>query len=541
MIRGTPDTEATEGVRSGGLDEMRFRHLWVGLVIGSMLLLVFAYGSTATTNTQIVTGDPVGWTQLFPASSPSARFSFAMAYDVADGYIVIFGGNGGDAETWTFKGGQWTHLFPSTSPSARDENEYGMVYDAADGYVVLFGGIDQTCLGDTWKFNGGNWAPLSPAQSPSARVNAGIAYHAADGRVVLFAGSPCGGLLDDTWEFLGGSWTQVFPAVSPSTRSVAGAMTYDANLGAAVIFGGGASTGFLDGTWKFQSGSWTDLAFSPQPAARFLADLAFDPADGYDMLFGGATASLQAFGDTWSLITVTPAQAPVAGVSVTSPANGATLFTDFDLALSATPSSGKIVHGGTIVPMAVISPQSSLATGVQASYSNTGGAASGTLTLTDGGTTVGMLALTNFQGAASMTFGVTLGLGAHTLAATLSLSNSAGSSTASATVNIGVSSAISALASLGFTISGPATASYFGKLTFQVVSGGIVTAEGLLGASAPSFSSLALPASVSSGQSLLLQEPIGIMVTGRGTITVTASVTANGYSHSASVTFAGVL
>ncbi len=33
---------------------MRFRHLWVGLVVGSMLLFVFAHGAAATSNPQIV-------------------------------------------------------------------------------------------------------------------------------------------------------------------------------------------------------------------------------------------------------------------------------------------------------------------------------------------------------------------------------------------------------------------------------------------------------------------------------------------------------
>jgi len=230
---------------------------------------------------------------------------------------------------------------------------------------------------------------------------------------------------------------------------------------------------------------------------------------------------------------------PSTVVSITSPADGATLFTDFGLALSATPGSGKIADGGTTVPRALLSPQGSLVTFVQVTYSNTGSVADGTLTLSDGGTVVGMLSLTAFRGAASTSFGVTLGLGAHTLAATLSLSNLAGSSTESASVAISVSGALSSLASLAFAVSGPAAPTYLGKLTFQVVSGGIVTAEGLLGDSASSFTSLDLPVSVSSDQNLLLQEPIRITVTGLGTITVTISITANGYSHSASITFNG--
>lgn len=236
-----------------------------------------------------------------------------------------------------------------------------------------------------------------------------------------------------------------------------------------------------------------------------------------------------------------PVTLPAAGVSITSPTNGSTLFTNFELALSATPSSGKIVHQGTVVPRPVISPQNSLTTSVTVSYSNTGVAASGTLMLKDNGVTVGTLALSDFAESASTSFSVTLGLGAHTLLGTLSLSNSAGSSSSSSTISISVSSSISSLTSVSFMVSGPATASYSGKLTYQLTaSDGTVIAQGVLADSAQSFSSLGLPNSVSVGQSLLLQEPIKVFVTGSGgTITVTVSVTANDHTNTALVTFTG--
>ena len=232
-------------------------------------------------------------------------------------------------------------------------------------------------------------------------------------------------------------------------------------------------------------------------------------------------------------VTYTPSVSPpIAAVSITSPANGATLFTDFGLAVSATPSSGKIVKQGTVVPKASISPQSSLTTGVEVSYSNTGGAASGTLTLKDNSVTVGTLSLTNFQGSASTTFSVNLGLGSHTLEATLSLTNPGGSSTASSTITITVSSTIDTLSPLSFTVTQPGTPTYIGKLTYQVLdSDGNIIAEGNLGDSAASFTTLTLPTPVSSGETLSLQEPISIQVTGTGTITIIVSVTANGYTN----------
>jgi YVTN family beta-propeller protein len=231
--------------------------------------------------------------------------------------------------------------------------------------------------------------------------------------------------------------------------------------------------------------------------------------------------------------------APDTAASITSPADGSTLFTDFSLSLSATPGSGKIAESGTIIPRTLLSPQGSLTTSVEVAYSNTGSAADGTLTLTDNGSVVATpLVLANFRGFASQTFGVTLGFGAHALAVELHLGNSAGSSTATAAIGLDVNDTISSLTSLSFTVSGTATATYFGKLTFQVTTDGAVSAQGVLSDSAPSFASVALPTSVSGDQSLLLQEPIRVRGDSAGTITVTVSVAANGSSHSSLVTFA---
>jgi len=67
-----------------------------------------------------------------------------------------------------------------------------MAYDAADGYVLLFGGTESfnstTSLGDTWEFHAGQWTQLFPSSSPSPRIFASMAYDAADGYVLLFGG-----------------------------------------------------------------------------------------------------------------------------------------------------------------------------------------------------------------------------------------------------------------------------------------------------------------------------------------------------------------
>lgn len=72
-----------------------------------------------------------------------------MAYDPADGDVVMFGGychssgseNPGCSDTWIFSHGQWTELHPTHHPGERLTTQ--MAYDSADHYIVLFGGMDE--------------------------------------------------------------------------------------------------------------------------------------------------------------------------------------------------------------------------------------------------------------------------------------------------------------------------------------------------------------------------------------------------------------
>jgi len=77
------------------------------------------------------------WTQVFPPMSPPARRfdGDGMAYDPATKKVVLFGGNTqngtflGDTWTWDGVAQTWTQMFPATSPSARAG--HGMATDAA--------------------------------------------------------------------------------------------------------------------------------------------------------------------------------------------------------------------------------------------------------------------------------------------------------------------------------------------------------------------------------------------------------------------------
>jgi len=199
-----------------------------------------------------------------------------------------------------------------------------MAYDSADTDVILFGGLSAgagTFFGDTWKFLAGSWANITAIGGPSSRFAASMAYDPADGYTVLF-----GGLLGtrgtgsigwgrDTWRFLAGVWTNITASSGPSSRELA-SMAYDGANSYVVLFGGANNSNIFADTWKFLGGGWTNLTFTPGPSVRIGAAMAYDAADGYAVLFGGFGAAgsvsdtWKFAGGSWTNITVGSAPSP---------------------------------------------------------------------------------------------------------------------------------------------------------------------------------------------------------------------------------------
>lgn len=246
-----------------------------------------------------------GWTQVFPAASPPARYSPGAAYDPTTRTVLLFGGTdatGNDLnDTWTWNGVTWTQQFPPVSPPPRAFDAQSMVYDAVTETIVLFGGQGGS-YGDTWEWNGRTktWKQDFPASSPSPR-NTTLAYDPPTGEVVLFGGNNpnAGPYLNDTWTWDGLTWTQRFPASSPSPRG-APAFIYDPYLGRVVLFGGTPGDFILlNDTWVWNGVTWTQLHTPNQPSGRFAAGIAVDPLNGGLLLFGAVSTV-----DTWFLVPV---------------------------------------------------------------------------------------------------------------------------------------------------------------------------------------------------------------------------------------------
>jgi hypothetical protein len=247
-----------------------------------------------------------GWTQLSPATSPSARGSAGMAYDASTGTVVLFGGedsatNGSVfGDTWTWDGTTWTQQFPPFSPAAR-MSRGTMAYDPVTETVLLFGGTGAdngdyggVTYNDTWEWNGRTetWTEVLPSSSPSPR-QAPIAYDSLTKTVVLFGGDNGGGdccriYYSDTWNWDGSTWVQQAPAVSPSARTAA-PMAYDSSLGEVVVFGGTSGPpNALNDTWGWNGKTWEELSLATEPSARYVSSVDFDSTtDGLVLFWRG--------------------------------------------------------------------------------------------------------------------------------------------------------------------------------------------------------------------------------------------------------------
>jgi hypothetical protein len=229
-----------------------------------------------------------------------------MAYDPADGSVLLFGGYNPALfsnlkDTWKFAAGKWTQL-NIVGPSARANAM--MAYDPKDRCVVLHGGystLSAVAYNDTWKFAHGSWTKVTPTLSPPARFGGMMAYDPAIGHVVLFGGESTVKWLNDTWKFVNGTWSHVSLSARPSARMLSGFAYFPRDRGL-ILFGGTNSSAFtsnLTDTWRFSNGTWSKLAATPAPPARADMGMVLDVPTGTILMFGGQVGN-RFLGDTWS-------------------------------------------------------------------------------------------------------------------------------------------------------------------------------------------------------------------------------------------------
>jgi len=247
------------------------------------------------------------WTPRHPAVAPVPRTEAQMAWDPADGYVLLFGGIGcldpptcnelgALNDTWAFKGGAWNPVISSGSaPPPTDLG--GLAYDPSDRAMVLFGGSGCASICETWTYSGGTWTLLNlTTPHPPARYGEGFTEDDSDHGALLFGGrafSGSGALFNDTWLFSNGRWIEENVSQSPPARWDP-AMAWDPGVGAAVLFGGRAGGSLLEtdnDTWLFEGGAWTEWVGPSSPGPAWQAGAAQDPTTGILVLVGGGSCS----------------------------------------------------------------------------------------------------------------------------------------------------------------------------------------------------------------------------------------------------------
>ncbi|MFI5414671.1 MAG: kelch repeat-containing protein, partial [Candidatus Lutacidiplasmatales archaeon] len=157
----------------------------------------------------------------------------------------------------------------------------------------------------------GSWSTLSEPVAPPPRGEGTFTWATFGGKQVgvLFGGRGNFSALDnDTWLFQNGSWHPLNLPVHPTARR--GAMAaFDPVDGYVVLFGGSSLNAYENDTWVFNGTAWSQLTPAHPPPARRVGGFAFDAADGYLLLFSGhngtslgVNANFTTIDDTWKFL-----------------------------------------------------------------------------------------------------------------------------------------------------------------------------------------------------------------------------------------------
>jgi PKD repeat protein len=266
------------------------------------------------------------WTNLTYGAAPSARTGFGIAYDAADGYVILFGGTLAGSgsppyvplnDTWTYRAGLWSNITATAGAAPPARAAPVLVYDASDGYVLLAGGHNfstrNNTFYDVWSFSGGHWTERSP--NALLGVEGGCpmqgTYDSTDGDVVVL-GCDLNRTATATFTYHAGNWTNVFGNRTTNTTIPLACENGDLfvdepALGGVVLFGGENGSTHLGSSdvclfsashWSYETPNLTGA-----PPGRFGGAGDYDAAVPGFVLFGGYVrqSSLTATNVTWIL------------------------------------------------------------------------------------------------------------------------------------------------------------------------------------------------------------------------------------------------
>jgi len=261
-------------------------------------------GSGYVSNNDTWEWDGQDWAEIQPANRPPLRSGHAMAYDEANGVMVLFGGEDKSGklmmnDTWFWDGSNWTQVFPQNSPSPRRGGQ--MFFDRAAGHIILAGGFSRSYpdekmenYSDTWIWTGDDWQYHSSLENGIFITTPVNGYDPIRGQAVVF---DFGGLL--LWS--GQSWARIQPPVQPPFRW-GPALAADPGDGKMVLFGGIENDIRQNDTWLLDGDTWTQIHADLSPAPRDAHAMFFDPTRNSFIIYGGFNLNGYATDDMWEFV-----------------------------------------------------------------------------------------------------------------------------------------------------------------------------------------------------------------------------------------------
>jgi uncharacterized protein (TIGR03437 family) len=251
------------------------------------------------------------WTKLGATGTPPApRFGFDAVYDPVGRQMVIWAGQGAGFfnDTWALDLNtlEWRDVSPASN-SARPKARYGSasIFDPMTRSLVQFAGFTSESgrFQDTQSFGiaSKTWSDWTPSSvKPQVRCLLTAAFDRVNRRMIIYGGQRSGAL-DDIWSFdlASRQWTNLTPAQRPAGRMWSS--SFVDRDGRFIIFGGSGAGNFND-TWSFDfsNNTWTRLQIENPPAPRNAMAYAHIESEDRFIIFGGAGNSGN-LNDIWEL------------------------------------------------------------------------------------------------------------------------------------------------------------------------------------------------------------------------------------------------
>ena len=230
---------------------------------------------------------------------PSPRENTQMIYNRNDDAVYLFGGfcltGVSDSQSlWKYIDENWIEIPMQPGwPIARAR--HAMAYDPVRNQLLIHGGTFSELEREiTWEWDGSSWISHEQIGGPGKLKGHAMCYHEASGQIMMFGGeNPSGSLSSTTWVWNGDVWIEAAQGNPPGRAYFC--LSYDP-VREVVVMAGGASTV----TYEWDGSSWSYKPTPAWPSSRDFTGMAYDPASGETILFGGETGWYQWKNDMWS-------------------------------------------------------------------------------------------------------------------------------------------------------------------------------------------------------------------------------------------------